>query len=508
MISHSWPFKIGCSSVAAAILSRKFTKTGLCSITWERGVLIGILFLGLDRSVSFYFQMEIVRSPSFFAFYLYGSWNHLFMASTSIFRATTYNQNIFERLSIYDNQTSRMWCFMASPASFCDLHWGCGRSVGKTSGGCPRLAEPILPIALRPPLGVLDGDSQSWCSRRLFTTFLLPGLLGQPATSTERSTRSYKDSYIGGAPMLPSSNMSLLLSRCLRTTSPSTRPAFSEHKLKLGERKLFLIRTSNLGETNGGSFPPKKKKPIGSGCATLIWTSFLLTSFEIPDFSLYNFIYCSIMFYCNLYFLFTCTLKSLLSLYFSIETWNLSFLLTFLLKPLLSLYFSFEIPDFSLLFYWIVYFFIFFIAFLYFSIEISTFALLVYWNLYFLFTFLLEFPLFLTFWSVSFWNLYILITFLLNFLFFVTFCPLSYWNLSFLITFLVKPLLSLDFLLKSLQQCHHLRGRGCLDDDSRPQPTTQPPDPLREYCVCLSLFKCVKGREEREEERRDARIKI
>ena len=53
-------------------------------------------------------------------------------------------------------------------------------------------------------------------------------------------------------------------------------------------------------------------------------------------------------------------MKSLLTLYFSIEIssfwplsyWNLLFLITFLLKSLLSEYLSIEISTFSLLFYW------------------------------------------------------------------------------------------------------------------------------------------------------------
>ena len=119
----------------------------------------------------------------------------------------------------------------------------------------------------------------------------------------------------------------------------------------------------------------------------------------------------SLLFYWNLYFLFTSPLKSLLSLYFSIEIstfsllfyWNPYFLFTFLLKSILSLYFSIEISTFSLLFYWNLDFLCTFLfkslLSLYFSIEISTFSLqyqiytfflLFYWNLYFLYTFLLK----------------------------------------------------------------------------------------------------------------------
>ena len=75
----------------------------------------------------------------------------------------------------------------------------------------------------------------------------------------------------------------------------------------------------------------------------------LYFSIEISTFSL--------LFYWNhnLYFVFTLLLKSLLSLYFSIVYWDLYFLFTFLLKSLLSLYFSIEIFTFSLFFFWDLY---------------------------------------------------------------------------------------------------------------------------------------------------------
>ena len=107
-------------------------------------------------------------------------------------------------------------------------------------------------------------------------------------------------------------------------------------------------------------------------------------------------------------------------------------LFTFLLKSLLSLYFSMEISTFSLLFYWNLYS----IEITYFSIEISTFLSLFHWNLYFLITFLLK--------SLLSLSLY----------FSIEITCFSYWNLSFLITFLLKSLLSCHFsieiLLKSL----------------------------------------------------------
>ena len=112
----------------------------------------------------------------------------------------------------------------------------------------------------------------------------------------------------------------------------------------------------------------KNKKPIGSGCATLIWTS------------------------CHLTFL----LNSLLSPHFSIETstfsllvyWNHDFLLTFLLESRPSSYLSIGTVNFSLLFYWNCYFLFTFLVKsllpLDFSIEISTSSLLCDWHLHFL----------------------------------------------------------------------------------------------------------------------------
>ena len=112
----------------------------------------------------------------------------------------------------------------------------------------------------------------------------------------------------------------------------------------------------------------------------------------------------SLLFFWNLYFLFTFLLKSLLSLYFSFEIctfsllfyWNLYFLFTFLLKSLLSFYFSIETSTFS-----------------YFSIETSTFSLLFYWNFFLLFTFRVK-PLLSLYKSIEisafsllfFWDLY------------------------------------------------------------------------------------------------------
>ena len=87
--------------------------------------------------------------------------------------------------------------------------------------------------------------------------------------------------------------------------------------------------------------------------------NFLSLYFSIEIFTL------SLLFYWNLYFLFTVInflVTSLPSLYF---------LFTFLLNSLLSLYFSSDISTFSTILYCIV---------------ISTFSLLSYWNLYFLFT--------------------------------------------------------------------------------------------------------------------------
>ena len=115
-------------------------------------------------------------------------------------------------------------------------------------------------------------------------------------------------------------------------------------------------------------------------------------------------------------FCFYWKMKSLLTLYFSIEIssfwplsyWNPYFLTTFLLKSLLSQYFSIEISTFSLL-----------------SIEISSFWPLHYWNLDFLNTFLLK----------SLLSLYFSIEI-------STFSLLFYWNLLFLTTFLLKSLLS------------------------------------------------------------------
>ena len=96
-------------------------------------------------------------------------------------------------------------------------------------------------------------------------------------------------------------------------------------------------------------------------------------------------------------------MKSLLTLYFSIEIssfwplsyWNLLFLITFLLKSLLSEHLSIEISTFSLLFYWNLLFLTTFLlksplsdhfpieisTFSLLSIEISTFPLLFYWIL-------------------------------------------------------------------------------------------------------------------------------
>ena len=184
---------------------------------------------------------------------------------------------------------------------------------------------------------------------------------------------------------------------------------FEETEIWGGPSKV-LNHTSNLGKAKGGSFQKNKKKPIGSGGATLIWTSILSLTFLLKSLvSLHGSIEISSfssLFYWNLYFLFTFLLISLLSLYFSIYFsieistfsllffWNLYFLFTFVLKSLLSLNFSIEISTFSLLFDWNLYFLFTFLLksllSLNFSIEISTFSLLFDWNLYFLSTFLLK----------------------------------------------------------------------------------------------------------------------
>ena len=183
--------------------------------------------------------------------------------------------------------------------------------------------------------------------------------------------------------------------------------------------------------------PKVKREPFATHSGTKNYRKWLCNthlhllsfdfSFGIPHFSL--------LFYWNLYFLFTFLLKSLLSLYFSIEIsafsllfdWNLYFLFTLLLKSLLSLYFSIEISTFSLLFYWNLYFLFTFLLksllSLYFSVKISTFSLLFYWNLYFLFPFLLK----------SLLSLYFSIEA-------STFSLLFYWNLYFLSIFLLGPL--------------------------------------------------------------------
>ena len=132
----------------------------------------------------------------------------------------------------------------------------------------------------------------------------------------------------------------------------------------------------------------------------------------------------SLLFYWNLYFLFTFLWKSLLSLYLSIEISTSS--LIFLLKSLLSFYFSIEISTFSLLFNkWIIYF-------LALSNRFPN------WNFYFR-SLSEHFPIEVsTFWSFSYWN--------------PTFCHFLstfYWNLYFLGAFLLKPLL-FGHLLKSL----------------------------------------------------------
>ena len=127
----------------------------------------------------------------------------------------------------------------------------------------------------------------------------------------------------------------------------------------------------------------QRKKPVGSGCATLIWTSFLLT------------------------------------------------LSTFLLKSLIALYCSIEISTFSLPFYWNLYFPLTFLLksrLFFFSIEISAFSFLLYWNLYFLFTCLLKSPL----------SHYLFIEI-------STFSLLFCWNLYFLIACLLKSLLLSPF---------------------------------------------------------------
>ena len=136
------------------------------------------------------------------------------------------------------------------------------------------------------------------------------------------------------------------------------------------------------------------------------------------------------------------------------------------MKSLLSLYFSIEISTFPLLFFWNLYFLstrslksllsliIFLLKSLlslFFSIEISTFSLLFFWNLYFLITFLLKskistfsslFNLKSRFSLLFYWNLYFLFTFLLQSLLSLYF---SIGSLCFLFTFLLKSLLALRF---------------------------------------------------------------
>ena len=124
-----------------------------------------------------------------------------------------------------------------------------------------------------------------------------------------------------------------------------------------------FLYTSNLGKAKGGSFKKKKKKETLTYRKWLCNThlnSFLLTFLLKSLISLYSSIEISTfssLFSWNLYFLFI------------FAYWNHGFLLTFLLEPLLSLYAS--LVEISIQ-----------------SFECSTFSWLFYWNLYCLFTFL------------------------------------------------------------------------------------------------------------------------
>ena len=145
----------------------------------------------------------------------------------------------------------------------------------------------------------------------------------------------------------------------------------------------------------------------------------LISSIEFPTFLfsfLLNSLLFSSLFYWIPFLLFTCLLKSLLSVHFLLKSllsllvywnpsfsyifklkpqlfsflfyWNLCFLLTCWLESLLILYFSIERSAFFALFYWNL-------CFPYLSIEISTFPPLSYWNLNFSFVFSIESPTFL-----------------------------------------------------------------------------------------------------------------
>ena len=171
------------------------------------------------------------------------------------------------------------------------------------------------------------------------------------------------------------------------------------------------------------------------------------------------------LFFWNVYFVFAFLLKTLLSLYLSIELFlhfsieistfslplylNLYFLFTFPLGSLLSLYFSIEISTFSLLLHWNLYFLFTLplgsLLSLYFSIEISTFSLLFHWNLYFLFIFLLKslFSLYFSIFYISTGSLLFLVKALPCLYFSIeisTSSLLFYWNLYFLFTFLLGSL--------------------------------------------------------------------
>ena len=196
---------------------------------------------------------------------------------------------------------------------------------------------------------------------------------------------------------------------------------------RAGKQSIQVILAKPMAEVS-----KKTKKPIGSGCATLIWTSFHLTFLS----------------------------KSLLSLYFSIEisTFSLLFywnLFTFLLKSLLSLYFSIETSTFSLRFYWNHYFlFTFLLQSLlsrYFSIGTSTFSLLFFWNLYFLCTFLLKSLLSFLLFS---WNRYFLFTCLLKSLLSLYFSiEISTFSLLFSTTWLTYSIASPPALHCEMQSC-------------------------------------------------------
>ena len=115
----------------------------------------------------------------------------------------------------------------------------------------------------------------------------------------------------------------------------------------------------------------------------------LYLSIEISAFCAlfyWNLCFLYIIVYWNLYFSYTFILKS--QLFPSLFYWIPYFLCTCWLESLLTLYFSIESFAFFALFYWNL-------CFPYLSIEISTFPPLFYWNLNFSLLFSIEFPTFL-----------------------------------------------------------------------------------------------------------------